>query len=83
MGVPSVYVNPLRLGYLEEQERDYGLVSCYRPERIDDAIERGVEILRDFDRERWRAAGQKLRDDKIDVTELLLRVATQRPHWRH
>jgi len=81
MGVPSVYVSPLRLGYLEEQERDYGLVSCYRPERIEAAIERGVEILSHFARDRWRAAGQRLRDDKIDVTQLLVRVATERPHW--
>ena len=83
MGVPSVYVNPLRLGYLEEQERDYGLVSCYRPEQIEAATERGVEILADLDRERWRAVGQRLRDDKIDVTQLLIRVATERPHAHH
>jgi predicted glycosyltransferase len=82
MGVPSVYVNPLRLGYLEEQERDYGLVNCYRPERFQEAVERGVSILRDYDREYWRAKGRKLIADKIDVTDMLFRIATELPHWR-
>jgi hypothetical protein len=82
MGVPSVYVNPLRLGYLEEQERDYGLVSCFRPEQFQAAVERGVDILRDYDRDHWRAQGQRLRSEKIDVTDMLFRIATERPYWQ-
>lgn len=82
MGVPSVYVNPLRLGYLEEQERDYGLVSCFRPERFDAAVERGVEILTQYDRQRWRRLGAELVADKVDVTEMLFRIAVERPYWR-
>ncbi len=81
MGVPSVYVNPLRLGYLEEQERDYGLVSCFRPESFDGAIARGVEVLDGYDREHWRRQGRQLLADKIDVTEMLFRIATERPYW--
>jgi predicted glycosyltransferase len=30
LGVPAVYVNPIALGYLEEQEERYGLVSNFR-----------------------------------------------------
>lgn len=79
MGVPGIYINPLRLGYLEEQERDYGLVFNFRPEQLDEAISRGVEILSNYRREEWQAKGQHLVEEKIDVTDMLYRIAMERP----
>jgi len=67
LGVPSVYINPLRLGYLEEQEREYGLVSNFRPDEFEQALDRGVSILDGYDRSHWRAKGNALVDDKVDV----------------
>ncbi len=79
MGVPGVYVNPLRLGYLEEQERDYGLVFNFRPQQFEAAVERGEQILAARDEAGWRERGRRLVADKIDVTEMLHRIALERP----
>ena len=80
LGTPGVYINPLRLGYLEEQERDYGLVFNYRPADIDRAIQKGREILASGDRESFRSAARRLTSDKIDVTDMLFRIATELPY---
>lgn len=64
LGVPSVYVNPLRLGYLEEQERAYGLVRNVRtgdPEAVLPAVRRLP----------WPGVAEghrRLLADKVDVT---------------
>ena len=80
LGVPSVYLNPLRLGYLEELERDYGLVSTFRPEHLEEALDRSDSILDGFDREGWCKLAARMREDKIDVTRMLHRIALERPH---
>lgn len=76
LGVPSVYVNSLRLGYVDEQESRYGLVFNLGPERQDEAIAKGVEILSQGDRAGWAEKGRRLIDEKIDVFEMLYEVAT-------
>jgi predicted glycosyltransferase len=81
-GVPGVYVNSLRLGYLEEQERDYGLIANFTPDRQEEAIDRACAWLTDYDRQRWRSRGEQLVADKIDVCEFICQVARQRPYSR-
>jgi predicted glycosyltransferase len=81
LGVPAVYVSPLPLGYLEEQQRDYGLVFNFRPEHQTEAIREGVAILDDYDRTHWQTLGQRLVDKRIDVTDLVHRIALERPFW--
>ena len=80
LGVPGVYVNPLRVGTLEEIEARYdGLARCFRPGEIGEATEVGVELLRDPDRQRGRRQGRRLVEGSVDVTEMLWRIATERP----
>jgi predicted glycosyltransferase len=80
LGVPSVYVNPLTAGTLEEQEREYGILFGFRPADFEAAVVRAEAILAAPDREGWRAIGQRIAREKIDVTEMLYRVATERPY---
>lgn len=79
LGVPSVYINPLRLGYLEELEADYGIVSTFRPTHFEPALARGIELTREPDGGRWSAVAERIVADKIDVTEMLFRICMERP----
>lgn len=79
MGVPAVYINPLRLGYLEEQERDYKIVFNYVPARFEDAIDKAISILSNYDRSYWRYIGHKITNEKIDVTDMLYHIALEMP----
>ena len=80
LGVPSVYVNPLTAGTLEEQEREYGILFGFRPGELEAAVAKAESILTAPDPERWRVLGRRIVEEKVDVTELLYRVATERPH---
>ncbi len=82
LGVPGVYVDPVGRGYTDEQEREYGLVFRFNSQRQGEAIEKAVSILCNYDREYWRARGRRLVEEKVDVTELMYRVATERPFTR-
>lgn len=83
LGVPSVYVNPLKMGYLNELESDYGIVSVYDPGEIKAAVARAEALLAKFDRPAWKATGQRILEEKIDVTDMICRIATTRPHSRY
>lgn len=79
LGVPGIYLDPVGRGYTDEQERDYGLVFNFGSRRQDEAIAKGVEVLSNGRRKDWRVRGQRLVEDKIDVTELVWRVISERP----
>lgn len=64
LGVPTVYLNPLRLGYLQEQESRYGLVRNVHPADTEEAL-CAVEGL---PWEGVEAGHGRLLDEKIDVT---------------
>ncbi|MFT5124352.1 MAG: putative glycosyltransferase [Verrucomicrobiales bacterium] len=81
-GVPSIYINPLRLGYLEEQEREYGLVSVFTPTQFEDALARALSILQGYDRDHWRALGERLVHEKIDVNAMLKNLVNDAPSRR-
>jgi len=83
LGVPGVYLDPVGRGYTDELEREYGLVFNFTPDRQREAIARGDEILADYQRDHWRAKGRRLVEEKIDVTEMLYRVATERSFARN
>ena len=66
LGIPSIYVNPLTLGYLEDEER-YGLL--YRLPDESEAIERAVALISTPNiRAEWQRKRRRLLQDKIDVT---------------
>ena len=71
LGCPAVYVNPLRLGYLQELEQTYGLVRCVTDgpsalRAVADLAEN--ENLRQF----AEARRKRLLSEKIDVTSWLV-----------
>ncbi len=77
LGTPAIYVNTLRLGYLDEQEERYGLVYNFsNPETAQtEALEKAHELLRRKDlREEWQAKRERLLQDKIDVTEFMVKL---------
>jgi predicted glycosyltransferase len=65
LGVPVVYVNTIRLGYLDEQESRYGLVRN-RPGGAG-ALEQCLELL-DSSPAVFQAARDRLVADHVDVT---------------
>ena len=79
LGVPGVYVDPVGRGYTDEQERDYGLVLNFTSEYQDKAIDKAVQILAGSQIEDWKSRGKRLVEEKIDITEMLYRVAMERP----
>jgi predicted glycosyltransferase len=79
LGVPGVYVDPVGRGYTDEQERDYGLVYQFTSEQQNDAVTKGLEIIQERRADHWRAQGARLRDEKIDVAEMIHDVAMNRP----
>jgi uncharacterized protein len=80
LGVPGIYIDPVGRGYTDEQERDYGLVFNFTPERQEQAIAKSVDILAAYDKDVWQAVRSRLLADKIDVNQLLYRVAGELPH---
>ena len=71
LGVPSVYINTTRRGYLEDQERRYRLVFNYTDAEA--AARRVSELLaRPPSAEDLRAARARLIDDHVDVTRFVV-----------
>lgn len=72
LGVPAVYLNTTARGYLNDQERRYGLVSNFTDARA--ALKKTLELLdAPRDAERYRAARDRLVADHIDVTDYVVR----------
>ncbi|MFP4027286.1 MAG: DUF354 domain-containing protein [Candidatus Brocadiia bacterium] len=76
LGVPAVYVNPLQMGYLHEQEDSYGLVYNFRPPQFDDALYAAKEALRCVGSRTYTDRRENLLSEKIDVTAMIEKVAT-------
>lgn len=72
LGVPAVYLNTTERGYLNDQQRRYGLVWNFKEARA--ALEKTLQLLdAPPPREQFRAAGQRLVADHIDVTDYVVR----------
>jgi len=70
LGVPSVYINTLKLGYIDMLE-EYGLVKQTTDTK--EAFEKSVSWLVDPEaNEKCLAAREKLLSEKIDVTEYIV-----------
>ncbi|MDD5326267.1 MAG: DUF354 domain-containing protein [Phycisphaerae bacterium] len=70
LGVPAVYINTLKLGYIDMLEK-YGLVK--QTTDTHQALKHCIDWLSDpAARERCTAAREKLLADKIDVTEYIV-----------
>lgn len=78
LGTAAVYVNTIRRGYLEEQEKEYGLVSCFSGFiGVMDKIEMLLEdpFLKSETKER----SVRLTNNKCDVTLFLTRFIENWP----
>ncbi len=82
LGTPAIYVNTLRVGYLDEQETKYGLVFCFSDPKTaqSQAMEKASELLeRPRLKEEWREKRSRLLADKIGVTQFMVDLATNAP----
>ena len=82
LGVPGIYIDPVGRGYTDQQEKEYGLVFNFHPERQNEAITKAVEILTNFDKNFWRAKQSRLLAEKINVNDLVYRIAIDLPYSR-
>jgi predicted glycosyltransferase len=74
LGTPAIYVNTLRLGYLDEQEERYGLVYNFSNPKTahNDVLTKAVEQLEDENiKNECHKKKAKLLSEKIDVTKFL------------
>ncbi len=72
LGVPSVYLNTTERGYLNDQEKRYGLVFNFKDASL--ALAKTLELLdAPANLETYKAAGARLVQDHIDVTDYVVR----------
>ena len=70
LGTPSIYVNSLTAGTLEEQGR-YGLIFSYR--NFSGVINKAKELLQISNlKQQWQKRRQNMLKDKIDVTAFMV-----------
>jgi hypothetical protein len=75
LGTHAIYVNTLRLGYIDEEEQKYGLVYTFSdPLEMESGVfNKAQELLNEPDlKEKGKRKAQKLLDDKIDVTAFFI-----------
>ena len=77
LGTPAIYVNTIRRGYLEEQEKEYGLASCFSG--FDGVMGKIIELLDDPGLKLvTKGNSERLIHDKTDLTEFLVRFLEER-----
>jgi len=70
LGTPSIYVNSLSMGYLEELERNDLLFSFRNPEGV---LEKAKEILNNSNSKiTWQRRREKIISENIDLTSFLV-----------
>lgn len=72
LGVPAVFIATTSRGYIDDEEKRYGLVRHFTEDEYDRAVEAIHELLADSPRETGRTARQRLLNDKIDVTQWMI-----------
>jgi predicted glycosyltransferase len=71
LGVPWIWISAGQMrGYLEDQEKNYGLGYCLRTPQ--QALERAIELLESVNlKSEWQKKKEKLLNRKIDVTKFM------------
>ncbi len=78
LGTAAVYVNSIRRGYLEEQEREYGLVSCFHS--FDGVMTKIRDLLDQPDlKAETKMKSDRLIKDKCDLTGFMIRFIEEWP----
>jgi predicted glycosyltransferase len=80
LGVPGVYIDPVGRGYTDEQQQQYGIVFNFTHREQSEAIEKGVSILANSrnEKDKWREIGKRIINEKINVTDMLHKIATHK-----
>jgi len=77
LGTAAILVNTIRGGILEEQEKEYGLVTCFSG--FDGVMEKISELLDDpLLKSVTKSKSERLIHDKTDLTEFLVRFLETR-----
>lgn len=71
LGTPSIYVNPLKLGFLNELEK-YNMI--YICDDISKALEKGMEMVKDNYKIKLQEGRNKFLNEKIDVTKFIIQI---------
>ncbi|MBN2013925.1 MAG: DUF354 domain-containing protein [Candidatus Altiarchaeota archaeon] len=82
LGTPSLYVNPLPLGYISEESERYGLVHIFPnpKEGQINALQKALELLEDKNlKNEWKEKRKKLIEEKIDVTHFIVELIDRYP----
>lgn len=80
LGTHAIYVNTLRVGYADEQEKKYGLVYNFsNPQSLEiEAFNKAIELLKKNSlRIEGKEKRKKLLDEKIDVTKFIVNFIEQ------
>lgn len=73
LGVPSVYCNPLRCGYLLALENRYGLLRCANT--LSEGLEIALDLLADTSQRRgWKKRSEALWSESEDITQFTFAV---------
>jgi len=75
LGTPAIFVSSSRRGYTDELEEKYGLVFNFSGEnRQKRGLGKALDILEYYDENKWENRRKKMFEDKIDVTEFMLKI---------
>lgn len=78
LGVPWIFVSTMSRGYLDDQEKNYGLGFVVSNKA--DAEKKAIELIECDDlREEWKVKREKLLSEKIDVTDFAVRFIEDWP----
>lgn len=83
LGTPAIFVSSSRRGYTDELEEKYGLVFNFSEnDRQQRSLEKALSILDGYDPETWSNRRERMLNDKIDTTEMMLREILETQRFR-
>lgn len=78
LGVPAIFVSPFGLGYIDEQEKHYGLCYTISDQSEEKAIAKAITLIQSPNlKATWQAKRDRLLSEKIDVTAWLVDFVEQ------
>ncbi len=80
LGVPAIFVNNNRLGYINELGDTYGLVYRYRnrKQERESALKRAAKILEHDHSEKYAERRRKMLADKQNMTQIMLDIISKK-----
>lgn len=81
LGVPSIFINDKSTWYTKDLEYKYGLMYNLTESEEDQhkAIQRGVEVLSQTNKQDWKEKTERMLKDKIDVTAFVTWIVENYP----